>query len=421
MKKTLLLFLCCVYVCFSVSGGEPENWTRFRGPNGQGISQSTGLPVKWSSEENVAWKTEIPGVGWSSPIVWNDHIFLTTTTDKGVECRVIALDRKTGTILWDKMVFTQELRNKHPRNSFATPTPTTDGETVFAVFGGGGIAALDFHGNIRWTFDLDYYSQHGLGTSPILYGDLLLLAVNPSNREEPKKLGWQDPWDQSYLLALDKKTGKERWRGKRGMSRIAHSTPAVMHVNGKDQIISPAGDVIQGFDPATGERIWTVTSVGEPCVPSPIFGDGLIYSAPMPSGALRAVRPDGRGDCTDTHIVWEQTRNVPMIASFLYVKPCLYTCTNDGSFSCLDASTGEILWQLRLSGSQAPSPIYADGKIYVLSEQGTTTILKPTADPKQPAEIIATNELDEHAQASIVVAGKQLLLRTDTRLWCIGK
>ena len=423
MKNSILCFVCCVCPLAIASAQDAENWTRFRGPNGQGISKATGLPVTWSADDNIAWKIDIPGNGWSSPIVWNDRIFVTTATDGGKNCHVIALDRKTGNVLWDKVVFTQESKHKHPKNSQATPTPVTDGETVFAAFGGGGFAAVDFGGNVRWTnTELDFYSHHGMGTSPILYDNLLLLAVNPSNREEPKKLGWQDPWDKSYLLALDKKTGKERWRGKRGLSRIAHSTPAVMQVDGKDQIISPAGNVVQGFDPATGERIWTITNDGEPCVPSPCIGDGLVYSAAMPTGALQAVRPDGQGDCTKTHIVWEQKRNVPMMASFLYVKPCLYTCTDNGSFSCLDAATGEFLWQLRLGGSLNPSPLYADGKIYVLSEQGTTTVLKPSDDPKKPAEIIATNELGEqHVQASIAVAGKQLLLRTANQLWCIGK
>jgi len=424
MKNTILF---CVYFIFFVttaSSQEPENWARFRGPNGQGISKVTALPVRWNAQENIAWKTYIPGEGWSSPIVWNDHIFLTTAMNNGENCYVIAIDRRTGKILWNKLVFTQKpQQHRHEWNSYATPTPVTDGKTVFAVFSGGSFVALDFDGNVRWiNSDLDYYSQHGMGTSPILYGDLLLLSVNPSNREEPKGLGWLEPWDKSYLLALDKNTGKERWRGKRGMSRIAHATPVVMQVNGKDQIISPAGDVIQGFDPEEGKLIWTVISTGEPCVPSPAIGDELVYSSPTNSASIRAVRANGQGDCTATHIVWEQSRNVPMMASFLYVKPCLYTCSDGGNFSCLDANTGEIFWQMRLkSGQLNPSPLYADGKIYVLSEEGTTTVLKPSNDPKKPAEIIATNKLGEHCRASIAVADKQLIIRTDNQLWCVGK
>jgi len=424
MKRIILLLCFYIFLFTTVSAQTQENWSRFRGPNGQGISSETNLPVNWSAVENIAWKTDIPGEGWSSPIVWKDHIFLTTATNDGKDCHVIAVDRKTGKILWDKIVFTQEPKqHRHDMNSYATPTPVTDGKSIYAVFSGGSFVALDFNGNVQWiNSNLDFYSQHGMGTSPILYDDLLILAVDQSNRVEPKGLGWQTPWDKGYLLAIDKNTGKERWQGKRGLSRLAHATPVIMRVNGKDQIISPAGEVIQGFDPINGKLIWTVISKGEPCVPSPAIGDGLIFSTTAGTEPIRAVRPDGQGDCTATHIVWERKGYSPMISSFLYVKPCLYTCTDGSYFSCLDAATGEFLWRLQLRiGALNPSPIFADGKIYVLSEQGTTTVLKPSSDPKKPAEIIATNKLGEHCRASIAVAGKQLILRTDNRLWCIGK
>jgi len=418
------IFICCIFAYVTVSAQEAENWTRFRGPNGQGISKATKLPAQWSATENIAWKTDIPGEGWSSPIVWNDHIFLTTATENGKNCHVIAVDRKTGKILWDNIVFTQDPgQHRHEFNSYATPTPVTDGKTVFAVFSGGSFVALDFAGNIRWVNnDLKYYSQHGLAVSPILYDDLLIMAVNPSNREEPKMLGWQTPWDKSYLLALDKNTGKERWKGMRGMSLIGHSTPAIMKVNGKDQIISPAGGVIQGFNPSDGKLIWTVNNKGEPCVPSAVIGDGLVYTSTTSSAPVIAVRPDGQGDCTATHIAWEQRRNTPMISSYLYIKPCLYTASDNGAFTCLDAATGEFLWDIRLRGNTLnPSPLYADGKIYLLSEQGVTTVLKPSDDPKQTAEIIATNDLGEKCKASIAVSGNQLIIRSANRLWCVGK
>ena len=422
MKKMILFCVCCIFASVIATAQEQENWTRFRGPNGQGISKAIDLPIHWSAEDNIAWKTEIPGESWSSPIVWNDRIFLTTATEDGKNCHVIAVDRHTGNILWNKIVFTQDAeQHRHPLNSYATPTPVTDGKAVYAVFSGGNFVALDFDGNIRWiNNDLKYYSHHGLGVSPILYNDLVLFAVNPSSRED-QMLGWQMPWDKSYLLALDKNTGKERWRGKRGLSIIAHATPIVMQVNGKDQIISPAGNVIQGFDPADGKLIWTIERKGEPCVPSPVIGDGIVYSVSSESAPILAVRPDGQGDCTATHIAWQENGYSPMMSSFLYVKPCLYTCTNR-NFNCLDANTGEFLWRLQLrTGDLKPSPVYADGKIYLLSEQGTTTVLKPSDDPKIPAEIIATNELKEQCRTSIAIAGKQLIIRTDNRLWCIGK
>jgi outer membrane protein assembly factor BamB len=164
MKKRILLYVCCIFAIVATSAQESENWTRFRGPNGQGISKATGLPLNWSAEENIAWKTDIPGESWSSPIVWNDHIFLTTATNEGENCHVIAVDRKSGKILWNKLVFTQQPnQHRHDWNSYATPTPVTDGKTVFAVFGGGSIAALDFDGNVQWiNSDLEFYSQHGM-------------------------------------------------------------------------------------------------------------------------------------------------------------------------------------------------------------------------------------------------------------------
>lgn len=424
MKSAILFSICCLLAVFTVSAQETEYWTQFRGANGQGISKAKDLPERWSTEENMAWKTNIPGESWSSPIVWNNHVFVTTTTEEGKNCHIIAVDRKTGKVLWNKIVFTQKpQQHRHGMNSYATPTPVTDGKTVFAIFSGGSFAALDFEGNVQWiNSDLDFYSHHGMGSSPILYNDLLIFPVNHSNREEPKSLGFSEPWDKSYLLALDKNTGKERWRGMRGMSRIAHATPIIMPVNGKDQIICPAGDVIQGFDPADGKLIWTVASIGEPCVPSPVIGDGLIYSSATNRSSIKAVRPDGQGECTETHIAWEQSNYTPMMSSFLYVKPYLYTCP-DNRICCLNASTGEFLWQLRLgTGPLNPSPVYADGKIYVLSEKGITTVLKPSADAATPAEIIAKNELnDELCRASMAVAGKQLIIRTANTLWCIGK
>ena len=417
-----LLYISCILAFFTACSKSEtiENWAQFRGPNTQGISQAKDLPVTWSTEENIAWKTDLPGEGWSSPIVWNNHIFLTTATEEGANCHVIALDRKTGKILWDNIVFTQKPnQHRHGMNSYATSTPVTDGKTVFAVFSGGGFAALDFNGNIKWiNTDLDFYSHHAMGASPILYNDLLIFPFDHSNNEEPKSLGWQTPWDKGFLLALDKNTGKERWRSMRGMSCLAHATPAIMNIAGKDQIISPAGDVIQGFDPTTGKLIWTVDSKGEPCVPSPAIGDGLVYSAPTGAAPIRAVRPDAQGNA---EIVWEQSGYTPMMASFLYLKPVLYSFP-DNRICALDAETGELLWQTRLGiGQVNPSPIYADGKIYVLSERGTTAVLKPSEDPTVAAEILATNDLDELSRASIAIAGNQLLIRTESGLWCIGK
>jgi len=186
--------------CLAVAATlEAANWPQFRGPTGQGHSSETGLPLKWTTTENIAWRTELPGQSWSSPIVWGERVFVTTATENGASCRVLALDRKSGKILWDKEVFQQVPRRKEGRNSYATPTPATDGERVYACFGDGSFAALNFAGEVVWTNrDYKFYGQHGLATSPILHDGLLIMARDGSSDGEDKKLGWQTPWDQSY-------------------------------------------------------------------------------------------------------------------------------------------------------------------------------------------------------------------------------
>ena len=422
MKRTLILAFTLLF-SVSVFAQSAEQWTQFRGPNGQGIFSATGLPTQWSDTENIAWKTPIPGGhSWSSPVIWNDHIFLTTTTDEGKECRIVAVDRKNGKLLWNTMVFTQELQQKHGRNSHATPTPVTDGKRVYGLFANGRFAALDFEGNIVWTNDHSYYSHHGLGASPMLYGDLLITAINPSSTVEPVRAGWQLPWDKSYLLALDKNTGQEKWRTLRGMSRISHSVPIIIQVEGKDQIVSMAGDVIQGFVPTTGEMIWTVKSSGEPAVPVPAIGDGVVFACTSPGSPIIAIKTDGQGDVTETHVLWQQPRNTPMTASFLYIKPLLLAANNDGTLAALDEATGEILWDIRLRGGRPDSsPIYADGKIYITTHEGVTTILRLNEDPRQPPEVVAVNEIGVMVQSGPALSGKQIFIRTENNeLWCIG-
>ena len=427
MKQTLLSAFALLFFAAPVFAQEPEQWSRFRGPNGQGISTATGVPTQWSDTENIAWKIPIPGEGWSSPVVWNDHIFLTTATAGGRECRVIAVDRKSGDILWNKMVFTQEPGQRNPRNSRATPTPVTDGQRVYAVFPNGHFVALNFAGEIVWTnTDLDFYSQHGFGASPILYGDLLITpinqSVNPNNNPDNENVrnGWQLPWDRSYLLAIDKNTGEERWRTMRGMTRISHSVPVVIKVDGNDQILSMVGDVVQGFEPATGELIWTVRSGGEPAVPTPAIGDGMIFASTI--GPILGIKTDGKGDVTGTHLMWQQQRNIPLVCSFLYVNSVLYTAADNGTFAAIDPANGNILWERRLQGGRPDSsPIFVDGKIYITTHEGITTVLRPNANPSTPAELVAVNEIGKMVQATIAVAGKQFFLRTENELWCIGK
>ena len=397
---------------------EAENWPWFRGPSRQGMSAEKGIPVKWSETGNVAWKRPLPGQGWSSPIVYRDRVFLTAAANEGRSCHVLCLDRRNGEILWDTEVFQQETRRKEKKNSFATPTPATDGKRVYAVFADGSFVALDYGGKVVWTNrDFRYYSQHGLGASPVLYKDLLIMAFDYSSDGEDAKLGWQKPWDKSFILALDAGTGRERWRARRGLSRIAHVTPNILTGGGAPQLVSAAGDVIQGFDLNNGERIWTARSQGEGVVPSVVLGEGMVYTASgFEKSTIRAVRTGGRGDVTSTHIAWEQVKGVPRIPSFVYVKPNLFTITEAGVAMCLDGRTGEILWQERIGGNHSASPIYADGRIYFTSEEGETAVIK--AAPK--FEILSTNKVNGVVQASPAVSQGQVFLRTSEALYCIG-
>lgn len=412
MRTILSLIVCCFTL--ATPNLFAENWVRFRGPGGQGISGEQDLPLRWSATENIAWKTPIPGTGWSSPIVYQDALFLTTATEDGVSCRVMRVDVKTGSIVWNREVHRQQPGDKRAQNSYATPTPVTDGERVFAVFSDGAIVALDYDGNLLWkNTDVRFHSLHGLGASPILAGDLLIMPFDGSSSED-QRVGWKIPWANAVVLALDTKTGSVRWRGSRGESRVGHVTPIV--VNNGTQLISSGGDRVQGFDLVTGKRIWSIYSQGEGVTPSPVVGEGLIFtSSGFEAPTIRAIRPGGEGDVTDSHIAWEQTRGVPVLASPLYVEPYLYTITRDNILHCLEAESGEIVWLKRLPGAYSASPVLADGRIYILSEEGITLVLKPG----DQYEEIARNDLAEKCMASMAVSGGKFFIRGAEHLYCI--
>jgi outer membrane protein assembly factor BamB len=396
-----------------------DNWPGFRGPTGQGLSSEKGLPIKWSEKDGIVWSAAMPGEGWSSPIVWGDQVFVTAAEDDGESCRVIALARADGKVLWNLEVFRQQKLRKEGRNSYATPTPVTDGRHVYAVFNDGGIAAATMSGKLAWVNrDVRYYSQHGLGGSPILYQDMLIMSFDGSSSGPDKTVGWQKPWQESFLLALDKSTGVERWRGKRGWSRIAHTTPALASVGGAPQLVSSAGDVIQGFEPTTGRRLWSVPAEGEGVVPSPVLGDGLVFAASgFGNPRLRAVKLAKDNDERTRQVVWELKRNVPMMPSAVYVKPNLFLVSEKGLALCLEAETGQVKWEERIGDSFMASPVYADGRIYFLAEDGQTTVI----DAKEQFALLARNKLPGPCQASMAVSDGQFFIRSRHQLYCIGK
>jgi outer membrane protein assembly factor BamB len=413
------VFLCSVLLMLINPTAMAEDWPCFRGPSRQGISQETDVPLQWNLTSNVLWKTPIPGVGYSSPIVSDSRVYVTTATDEGVSLHLLCVDAKTGTVYWDKEVFKQKAGHKQEHNSYATPTPVTDGERIFVLVEDGTLLALSMDGDELWRHqEFEYYSEHGIAVSPILEGGLVIVPFDGSSAGPDKSVGWQEPWDKALVLAVDASTGRVRWRGKRGLSRIAHVVPQTVTVDGKVQVVSGAGDVLQGFDLQTGNLIWTVRRPGEGLVPSVVAGDGLIFAATgFGDPKIIAVGTGGQGECTDSHLVWETDKDVPHVPSFLYFKPYVYVLTERGVMTCFDAESGGVVWRERLRGRYSASPVWADGHIYCLSEKGRTTVIKdgPTF------EVVAENELAGVCKASMAVSNGRLFIRSDDTLYAIGK
>ncbi len=418
--KTSCALLATALISGCVLSLQAEDWPCFRGPSRQGISTEKNVPLKWGAQEQVAWKTPLPGNGWASPIIEDGRVYIATAMDNGSSYHLIRLDAASGATLWDKELFKQDVSGrKEGRNSFATSTPATDGQRVYVLGFDGTMAAITPEGQIAWVnHDFKYYSQHGPAVSPMLYKDLVIIPFDQSSPGPDKLVGWQKPWDQSFIVALDQATGKVKWKASRGLSRIAHVTPNVMKVQGIDQLISSAGDVIQGFNLETGERLWTVTSFGESPVPSIVGGEGLVFtSSGFGKPTIRAVRPGGKGDVTATNIAWEYSKDVPMMASFIYVNPRLYAVSEGGVVTCFEAATGKVLWREKLEGHYAASPIWTEGRIYLLSDEGDTTVIE---DGNQ-FKVLAKNSLGEPCQSSPAIANGRIYLRTEKNLFCIGK
>ena len=416
MKSILGISLCSLFCLAACDSVQAENWMRFRGPTGQGLSNETNLPVTWSATENVKWKTSLPGKGWSSPIVFEDQIFLTASTEEGVSCQVICLNRKDGSVNWTTEVHRQKPGPMRKQNSYATPTPVTDGKHVYSVFYDGTIIAVDFSGKIVWkNSEIDFFSLHGLGASPIVANGQVIMPFDGSSREETQ-IGWKVPWEKAVVLSVDAEDGTVRWKGQRGKSRVGHVTPIL--VDNNSQVISAGGDRVQGFDLDSGNRIWSIYSQGEGVTPSPVVGNGLLYtSSGFEAPTLRAIRLGGKGDVTSTHIAWEQKSGVAALSSLLYIEPHLYSISRDNILHCLEAASGEIVWRQRLDGTYSASPVYADGRIYLLSAEGETLVLRPGAKYEE----IATNDLGETCYASMAVSQGNFFIRSAQHLYCIEK
>ena len=382
-----------------------QDWPQFRGPTGQGVSDEKGLPLTWSETKNVRWKVAIPGRGWSSPVIQGDRIWLTTATEEGKSLRVIAVDRNTGAILQNVEVFhLKSAKLTNSKNSFASPTPVVEGDRVYLHFGAFGTACITQSGEIVWKTRLEYDNgQHGTGGSPVIYEDLLILSCDGN--------------DVQFVVALDKATGKVRWKKMREGYQ-AYTTPLVVSLPGGDQVISPGALRAIAYEPRTGKEIWQVKyGEGFSNVPRPVYGVGLVFICTgFQQASLLAIKPDGHGDITKSKIEWRLDRGVPLTPSPLLVGNELYMVSDNGIATCVDAKTGQELWRARLGGNHSASPIYADGKIYFLSEEGESVVIAPGRELKH----LATNQLDGPTLASMAVSSGSLFIRSATHLYRIS-
>jgi outer membrane protein assembly factor BamB len=416
MLPVVLLLLCCALL----RGG--DSWPQFRGPDGTGHSDSRGLPMQWSETRNVIWKTPIHDRGWSSPVIYGKQIWLTSASKDGQKLFVLCIDVDSGKIIRDWKLFdVSNPQYAHPFNTHASPTPVIEDGRVYITFGAAGTAAIDTKTfRVLWERrDIDCNHFRGAGSSPIVFGDLLLMHFDGS--------------DHQFVMALDKNTGKTVWQTKRSIDfqdldpngkpaadgdlRKAFSTPQVERINGRWEMISLGAKAAYSYDPFTGRELWRVEERGQHSASTrPVIGHGMIFfPTGFPAGQLFAVRTGGKGLITDSHVVWKVKRGVSNKPSILLVDDLIYMIGDTGIASCVDAKTGEQVWQQRIGGEFSASPVYADGRLWFFSEDGKTTVLKPG----RVFEQIAENRLDEGFLASPAISGKAFYLRTRTHLYRI--
>jgi outer membrane protein assembly factor BamB len=389
-----------------------EDWPQFRGPDGQGHSSARGLPIAWSETRNVAWKTAIPGRGWSSPVVRGDQIWLTTALDEGKSLRAVCIAARTGKLMHDVEVFRpQRPPPVNAKNSYASPTPVIEKDRLWVHFGTHGTACLNTeNGAVLWrNEDLRLDHKEGPGSSPIVCGQFLIVNC--------------DGIDVQYVVALDKGTGRVAWKADRTGAnnpnpdfRKAFSTPLAIDVGGRQQIISIGADRAYAYDPLDGRELWWVDIPGFSNVPRPILGNGLVYIA---TGYLKpqlwAICPDGNGDVSGTHVAWRAKNQAPANPSPVLVGDLLFMVSDQGVATCLDARSGQELGKARLGGNYSASPVAADGRIYFFSEGGEGIVV--AAD--KSLKILARNRLEGRILASPAVVNHGLLVRTETHLYRI--
>jgi outer membrane protein assembly factor BamB len=384
--------------------GAAGQWPRWRGPTGMGTTLEKDLPLKWSASENIAWKAEIPGAGNSSPVLWGERVFLTTAFEAGKRRSLVGVSRADGQVLFVKDAPAVDPEGRViQKNGYASGTPVVDGERVIAFFGNAGLVAFTLDGEVLWSRPLGPFdAMHGTGASPVLCGDLVVLFQEQSSKP-------------SIGIALDKRTGEKRWSIER-KAALGWSTPLPLRIAGKDRLVYGASNLLLAYDPATGDEVWRCGGPTHEVIPTVVAGHGLIFCASGRTGPTLAVRPSGAGDITDSALAWRAPRGAPHVPSPVLSGELLFEVSDLGIVTCFRARTGDVLYQKRLGGKFSASPLAGDGKVYLLDEDGQTTVLRDGPE----FEVLRVNPLGEYTLASPAALGGQLFIRTAKRLFAIG-
>ena len=409
--------LACLLTATSVIAGDGD-WPMWRGPKGDGTTAETGFPTRWTATENVLWKVPIPGKGHSSPIVWGDRVFVTTALEQGdpkapKDRLLLSIDRTNGKVLWQKTVLTAPLEPIHTLNSRASSTPATDGERVYVSFLDNPkvvVAAYDFAGSEVWRVSPgEFESRHGFCSPPILYRDLVIVNCD------------QDAFGKTrpaYIVALDRKSGQERWRIDRTHRIRSYCPPLIVEAAGKMQMVLTGAETVASYDPDTGKPIWSVNGPTEQFVASMVYSKGLFFlTAGFPTYHVMGIRPDGTGDVTKTHIAWHvENGGAGYVPSPVAHADELFLVHDAGHATCRDALTGKLHWNQRLGKHHSASPVCADGRLYFTDDDGNTFVVKAATK----FEVIEKNPIGEACYASPAFSKGQIFLRGSKHLWCIG-
>ncbi|HEY0727730.1 MAG TPA: PQQ-binding-like beta-propeller repeat protein [Pyrinomonadaceae bacterium] len=439
MKLTRRITLALLAISSLTTAGSAANWPQWRGPDGSGISTEKNLPASWTPKTNIKWKAAIPGRGHSSPIVWGNRVFVTTAVEGDVvpgakaakhmlgdkefvhpdsvgadrkhQFKVIALNRETGKVVWDVTAWEgTPYDNRHRKSSYAASTPATDGKMVYAFFGTEGLYAYDFNGKLAWKASLGNMANLGMGTgtSPILFDNLVIVQCDEDNGEG------------SFIVALDKKTGKEAWRTPRKI-QISWSTPLLVKTATRSELITSGTEHVISYDPATGKELWRHKGLESNAIPSPVANNDTVYLvAGYPAKIAMAIKLGGNGDLTGTtNVPWKYAKGTAYVPSPILYGDYLYLTTDRGILTCIDAKTGEVKYEggrIPIPATFTASPVAFEGKILMTSEDGDTFIVK--AGPKH--EVLATNSVGEPVYASPAVADGRIFIRGEKNLYCIG-